>query len=172
VAFSIAAAAASGIRTASGGGFLAEVQVFIDCRIHRICIEAHLIPRQQISIPGLDPERSTAALKHEYAKGGQMQVRFSHVTCLRNDKQLLCIAKALLSRCCSGAGPRRNTQEIRPIIGWHLGALEIIVNPILDNSYTGFSRLDFAPATRVAGVGLTGSTDHLVLKLILSRDLN
>jgi hypothetical protein len=117
---------------------------------------------------------------------------------------------------------RRNTQEIRPIIGWHLGALEIIVNPILDNSYTGFSRLDFAPATRVAynfskswavgaeeyddfgplrgfnpasrqehqlfgvfdfkgkawtieggaGVGLTGTTDRLVFKLILSRDLN
>ena len=117
---------------------------------------------------------------------------------------------------------RRNTQEIRPIIGWHLGALEIIVNPILDNSWTGFSRLDFAPATRVAynlskswavgaeeyddfgplrafnsasrqqhqlfgvfdhkgknwtveggaGVGFTGSSDHLVFKLILSRDLN
>jgi hypothetical protein len=117
---------------------------------------------------------------------------------------------------------RRNTQEIRPILGWHLGALEIIVNPILDNSYTGFSRLDFAPATRVAynlskswavgaeeyddfgplrgfnpatrqqhqlfgvfdfkgkpwtieggaGVGLTNSTDRLVFKLILSRDLN
>ncbi len=117
---------------------------------------------------------------------------------------------------------RRNTQEIRPILGWHLGDVEIIVNPILDNSYQGFSRLDFAPATRVAynfnkrwaagleeyddfgqlrgfnaparqqhqlfgvfdfkgkpwsieggaGVGLTGSTDHWVLKLILSRDLN
>jgi hypothetical protein len=96
------------------------------------------------------------------------------------------------------------------------------VNPILDNSYQGFSRLDFAPATRVAynlsktwavgaeeyddfgplrafnsasrqqhqlfgvfdfkgkrwsieggaGVGLTSSTDRVVLKLILSRDLN
>ncbi len=117
---------------------------------------------------------------------------------------------------------RRNTQEIRPILGWHLGEVEVIVNPILDNSYHGFSRLDFAPATRVAynfnkrwaagleeyddfgqlrgfnaaarqqhqlfgvfdfkgsawsveggaGVGLTGSTDHWVLKLILSRDLN
>ncbi len=46
--------------------------------------------------------------------------------------------------------PSRHTQEIRPIVGWHLGALDIIVNPILDNSYKGFSRLDFAPATRVA----------------------
>jgi hypothetical protein len=43
-----------------------------------------------------------------------------------------------------------NTQEIRPIIGWHLGAVDVIVNPILDNSWKGFSRLDFAPATRVA----------------------
>ena len=117
---------------------------------------------------------------------------------------------------------RRNTQEIRPILGWHLGDVEIIVNPILDNSWEGFSRLDFAPATRVAynlskvwavgaeeyddfgqlrgfnaasrqqhqlfgvfdfkgspwtieggaGVGLTNSTDRLVLKLILSRDFN
>jgi hypothetical protein len=45
---------------------------------------------------------------------------------------------------------RRNTQEIRPIFGWHLGSFDVIVNPILDNSYQGFSRLDFAPATRVA----------------------
>jgi hypothetical protein len=117
---------------------------------------------------------------------------------------------------------RRHTQEIRPILGWHLGAIDIIVNPILDSSYNGFSRLDFAPATRLAynldktwalaleeyddfgplkefyaaslqqhqlfavldyngkpwsieggvGAGLTTATDHLVLKLILSRDLN
>jgi hypothetical protein len=116
----------------------------------------------------------------------------------------------------------RYSQEIRPIVGWHLGSLDIIVNPILDNSYQGFSRLDFAPVTRVAyrfngtwtvaaeeyddfgplrgfdvpseqrhqcfgvidyrgrpwtveagvGVGLTSATDKLILKLILSRDLN
>jgi hypothetical protein len=116
----------------------------------------------------------------------------------------------------------RYTQEMRPIIGWHLGQLDIIVNPILDNTYKGFSKLDFAPATRVAyninkrwaiaaeeyddfgplrgfyppsrqqhqlfgvfdyggkpwtieggiGFGLTSATDDLVLKLILSRDLN
>jgi hypothetical protein len=116
----------------------------------------------------------------------------------------------------------KHTQEIRPIIGWHLGPYDIIVNPILDNSYKGYSHLDLAPATRVAynfnktwtiaaeeyddfgplsgfyapaqqqhqlfgvfdyhgkpwtieggiGVGLTTATDHLVLKLILSRDLN
>lgn len=118
--------------------------------------------------------------------------------------------------------PNRYTQEIRPIIGWHLGPLDLIVNPILDNSYKGISQLDFAPASRVAynfnkiwaiaaeeyddfgslrrfyplsqqqhqlfgvfdyngkpwmieggvGFGLTSATDQVVLKLILSRDLN
>lgn len=117
--------------------------------------------------------------------------------------------------------PSSYTQEIRPILGWHLGAVDVIVNPILDNTYKGFSRLDFAPATRVAynfnktwavaaeeyddfgpplhgfsvprqqqhqlfavfdfngkpwameggiGVGLNNASDHIVLKLILSRD--
>jgi len=47
--------------------------------------------------------------------------------------------------------PRRYTSEIRPIIGWHLRPWDIIVNPILDNSWTGgVKSLDFAPATRVA----------------------
>ena len=46
---------------------------------------------------------------------------------------------------------RRYTSEIRPIIGWHLHPVDVILNPILDNSYTGgFKSLDFAPATRVA----------------------
>jgi hypothetical protein len=116
----------------------------------------------------------------------------------------------------------RYTSEIRPIVGWHIGALDLIVNPILDNSYKGFSRLDFAPATRIAwnfskawavateeyddfgplrgflhaseqshqlfavadwkgaavaveggiGFGLSAGADRLVLKLILSKDLN
>jgi hypothetical protein len=116
----------------------------------------------------------------------------------------------------------RYTQEIRPIIGWHLGRLDIIINPILDNDYEGPSGLDFAPATRLAwnvtkafavaaeeyadfgpvhhfyghdlqsqqlfgvldyksntltvefgvGFGLTPSSDHRVIKLILSRNLN
>ncbi len=43
-----------------------------------------------------------------------------------------------------------DTQEIRPIIGWRLGPVDVIFNPILDNSWKGFSRLDFAPATRAA----------------------
>jgi len=118
--------------------------------------------------------------------------------------------------------PHRYSSEIRPIIGWRSGPVDLVVNPILDNSWTTFSRLDFAPASRLAynlnktwalaaeeyddfgelkgflparqqahqlyavvdrngepmdieagvGFGLTSGTDHLVLKLILSKDLN
>ncbi len=47
--------------------------------------------------------------------------------------------------------PRSFTSEIRPIIGWHLHPVDLIVNPILDNSYLGgFKNLDFTPAMRVA----------------------
>jgi hypothetical protein len=47
--------------------------------------------------------------------------------------------------------PYHFTSEIRPIIGWHLHPVDIIVNPILDNSFVGgFKSLDFAPAVRVA----------------------
>jgi hypothetical protein len=47
--------------------------------------------------------------------------------------------------------PRRFTSEVRPIVGWHLHPVDIIVNPIIDTSYTGgFKNLDFAPAARVA----------------------
>jgi hypothetical protein len=46
--------------------------------------------------------------------------------------------------------PDRYTSEIRPIVGWHLGQLDLIVNPILDNSYHGVSQLQFVPAMRVA----------------------
>ena len=115
----------------------------------------------------------------------------------------------------------RVTSEFRPIIGWHLKPVDIIINPILDTSYDGLANLVFAPASRVAynlspkwaiaaeeyaefgplsgfkptndqyhelyvvidhptrivdieagvGFGLTGASDGLTLKLILSRDL-
>jgi hypothetical protein len=42
------------------------------------------------------------------------------------------------------------TAEIRPIFGWHLGPVDVIVNPILDYGSSGLSGLDFAPATRLA----------------------
>ena len=112
--------------------------------------------------------------------------------------------------------------RIRPIIGWHLGRVDFIVNPIVDNDYEGLGKLDFAPETRLAwnlskswavaaeeyddfgplghfyghdmqshqifsvfdyrsatltveagiGFGLSAGSDHRVVKLILSRDLN
>ncbi len=47
--------------------------------------------------------------------------------------------------------PYHFTSEIRPIIGWHLHPVDIIVNPILDNSFVGgFKSLNLAPAERVA----------------------
>lgn len=47
--------------------------------------------------------------------------------------------------------PHRATSEIRPIFGWHLHPWDIIINPILDNSWTGgVKSLDFAPETRLA----------------------
>lgn len=45
---------------------------------------------------------------------------------------------------------QRITSEIRPIIGWHVRRVDIIVNPIFDTAYDGLNNLDFAPATRVA----------------------
>ena len=45
--------------------------------------------------------------------------------------------------------PTRFTSEIRPIIGWHLSPIDIIVNTIFDTSYDGLKNMDFAPATRV-----------------------
>src|ERR1051326_2196136 len=45
---------------------------------------------------------------------------------------------------------KKYTSEIRPIIGVHLGQWDLIVNPILDNSYEGVKNLDFAPASRIA----------------------
>jgi hypothetical protein len=46
--------------------------------------------------------------------------------------------------------PRRFSSEIRPIVGVRIGPVDLILNPILDASFNGFNRLDFAPAERVA----------------------
>lgn len=46
--------------------------------------------------------------------------------------------------------PSHFTQEVRPILGWHVGAFDIIFNPILDNSNQGLRNLDFAPGSRIA----------------------
>ncbi len=45
---------------------------------------------------------------------------------------------------------KRFTSEIRPIIGWHLDPVDVIVNPIFDTSYDGLKNLEFVPSTRVA----------------------
>ncbi len=47
--------------------------------------------------------------------------------------------------------PKHITSEVRPIIGLHLHAVDIIFNPIVDTDYTGgLGNLEFVPATRIA----------------------
>ena len=36
----------------------------------------------------------------------------------------------------------RFTSEVRPIIGWHLKPVDIIINPILDTAYDGLKNID------------------------------
>ena len=46
---------------------------------------------------------------------------------------------------------KRITQEIRPIIGWHLKPVDIIINPIVDTKYEGGVKgLEFVPSARIA----------------------
>jgi hypothetical protein len=45
---------------------------------------------------------------------------------------------------------RTYTSEIRGIVGAHVGRFDFIFNPIVDNSWNGFSKLEFVPETRVA----------------------
>jgi hypothetical protein len=73
--------------------------------------------------------------------------------------------------------PDRYTSEIRPIIGWHLGKFDFIVNPIFDNSWKGFNNLDFAPSIRLAynlsktwGVAVERCSDFGVIKHFLAPD--
>jgi hypothetical protein len=44
----------------------------------------------------------------------------------------------------------RFSSEVRPIVGWHLHPVDIIVNPIFDTAYDGVGNLEFVPSTRVA----------------------
>jgi hypothetical protein len=43
----------------------------------------------------------------------------------------------------------RYSSEIRPIVGVRFGPVDLIFNPIIDNSWTGIGSLDFAPAARI-----------------------
>jgi hypothetical protein len=45
---------------------------------------------------------------------------------------------------------KRFSSEVRPIIGWHLHPVDIIINPIVDTEYDGLKNLEFVPATRIA----------------------
>jgi hypothetical protein len=44
----------------------------------------------------------------------------------------------------------RYSGEVRPIVGGRVGAVDILFNPIIDTSFNGIDKLDFAPAVRVA----------------------
>jgi hypothetical protein len=46
--------------------------------------------------------------------------------------------------------PSQYTSEIRGIVGAHLGKFDLIFNPILDNSWNGFAKLEVVPETRLA----------------------
>jgi hypothetical protein len=41
------------------------------------------------------------------------------------------------------------SMEMRPIVGVRFGPVDVIVNPIIDNNFTGVGSLDFAPAARL-----------------------
>ena len=73
--------------------------------------------------------------------------------------------------------PSMYSSEMRPIIGWHLGKFDFIVNPIFDNSWMGFNNLDFAPAARIAynfsqtwAVAVEEYADYGPIKHFLSAD--
>jgi hypothetical protein len=44
----------------------------------------------------------------------------------------------------------RFSGEVRTILGWHLKAWDVILNPIVDTDFKGLGRLDFAPCERIA----------------------
>jgi hypothetical protein len=45
---------------------------------------------------------------------------------------------------------KRVSSEVRPIVGWHVKKVDLILNPIVDTAYDGFENLEFVPSTRVA----------------------
>ena len=52
----------------------------------------------------------------------------------------------------------RFTSEIRPIVGWHLKPIDIVINPIVDTAYDGLKNLEFVPAARLAYNSASGWT--------------
>ena len=45
---------------------------------------------------------------------------------------------------------KRFTSEVRPIIGWHLNQVDLIINPIVDTQWNGLKNLEFVPSVRAA----------------------
>ncbi|HEV2489449.1 MAG TPA: hypothetical protein VGT03_06555 [Candidatus Acidoferrales bacterium] len=81
--------------------------------------------------------------------GGKIRLLFT--TPHADDRRFFFAANFEFSYNAGHWDPRRFTSEIRPIIGVHLHPWDIIVNPILDNSFVGgFQHLDFAPSARIA----------------------
>jgi hypothetical protein len=46
--------------------------------------------------------------------------------------------------------PTRTGLEVRPIVGWHEGTWDFILNPIVDSDFDGLGRAHFEPAERIA----------------------
>jgi hypothetical protein len=95
------------------------------------------------------PLYSVSAARGPSINGGKLRLLFAKPHA--DDHKFFYAANFEFSYNAGHWDPRTYTSEIRPIVGVHLKPWDIIVNPILDNSwYGGFKSLDFAPATRVA----------------------
>jgi hypothetical protein len=66
--FSVASAAPAPEGAATGGGFLTEIQVIVDRIIQAATIGPHVGPRQDIPLPGLYAQRTTARRQNGAAK--------------------------------------------------------------------------------------------------------
>jgi hypothetical protein len=95
------------------------------------------------------PLYSVSDFRGPSINGGK--IRFLFVKPHADDQKFFYGLNFEFSRNAKHWDPRPFTSEIRPIIGWHLKPWDIIINPILDNSWAGgVKSLDFAPAERVA----------------------
>jgi len=95
------------------------------------------------------PLYSVSAARGPSINGGK--IRFLFVSPRAAERKFFYGANFEFSYNAKHWDPRRYTSEIRPIIGWHLKPWDIVINPILDNSwYGGFKSLEFVPATRLA----------------------
>jgi hypothetical protein len=63
--------------------------------------------------------------------------------------------------------PSRKAMEARPIVGWHKGRWDVILNPIFDSGFDGLGHAHFAPAERVA----YNASDRWALALELYSDV-